>query len=92
MANQEKFLNLLETLFAKFPELEPLIAWNQPMLTAHGTFIIGLSFATKHMSVAVHQPVFEASLPRLDETGSVTAKRFSAYLGAKISPSTCFST
>lgn len=36
----------------KFPNLEPKIAWNQPMFTDHGTFIIGFSVAKKHLAVA----------------------------------------
>lgn len=31
-----------------FPTLAPKIAWNQPMFTDHGTFIIGLSAAKGH--------------------------------------------
>ncbi len=36
----------------KFPDLQPKIAWNQPMFTHHGTFIIGFSTAKHHMAVA----------------------------------------
>ncbi len=36
----------------KFPDLQPKIAWNQPMFTHHGTFIIGFSAAKHHMAVA----------------------------------------
>lgn len=36
----------------KFPSLMPKIAWNQPMFTDHGTFIIGFSIARHHMAVA----------------------------------------
>lgn len=36
----------------KFPKLEPKIAWNQPMFTDHGTFIIGFSIAKHHLAVA----------------------------------------
>ena len=35
-----------------FPNLVPRIAWNQPMFTAHGTFIIGFSVAKHHLAVA----------------------------------------
>ena len=35
-----------------FPELAPKIAWNQPMFTHHGTFIIGFSVSKNHMAVA----------------------------------------
>ncbi|SFA88389.1 hypothetical protein SAMN04488072_10362 [Lentibacillus halodurans] len=36
----------------KFPDLMPKIAWNQPMFTDHGTFIIGFSVAKHHLAVA----------------------------------------
>lgn len=36
----------------KFPNLNPKIAWNQPMFTDHGTFIIGFSVAKPHLAVA----------------------------------------
>ncbi|MET0959930.1 MAG: iron chaperone [Psychrobacillus psychrotolerans] len=36
----------------KFPNLKPKIAWNQPMFTNHGTFIIGFSVAKHHLAVA----------------------------------------
>ncbi|MBM7657706.1 uncharacterized protein YdhG (YjbR/CyaY superfamily) [Sporolactobacillus spathodeae] len=35
----------------KFPSLEPRIAWNQPMFTDHGTFIIGFSVAKHHLAI-----------------------------------------
>ena len=35
-----------------FPMLKPKIAWNQPMFTDHGTFIIGFSVAKHHLAVA----------------------------------------
>ncbi|CAM4488973.1 hypothetical protein FHS16_005175 [Paenibacillus endophyticus] len=36
----------------KYPHLVPKIAWNQPMFTDHGTFIIGFSAAKQHLAVA----------------------------------------
>ncbi|MWC30635.1 iron chaperone [Paenibacillus sp. MMS18-CY102] len=36
----------------KFPNLEPKIAWNQPMFTDHDTYIIGFSIAKLHLAVA----------------------------------------
>ena len=43
---------VFEWVMRTFPALEPKIAWNQPMFTDHGTFIIGFSSAKHHMSVA----------------------------------------
>ena len=36
----------------QFPNLTQKIAWNQPMFTDHGTFIIGFSVSKKHLAVA----------------------------------------
>ncbi|WP_317765313.1 iron chaperone [Pediococcus ethanolidurans] len=33
-----------------FPQLKTRIAWNQPMFTDHGTFIVGFSISKKHMA------------------------------------------
>ncbi|TDQ34640.1 iron chaperone [Aureibacillus halotolerans] len=53
----------MEELFAwvstTFPQLERRVAWNQPMFTDHGTFIIGFSMANHHMSVAPEQVVID---------------------------------
>ena len=32
---------VLEWVNNRFPDMQPKIAWNQPMFTDHGTFIIG---------------------------------------------------
>lgn len=37
---------------SSFPCLHAKIAWNQPMFTDHGTFIIGFSVAKHHLAVA----------------------------------------
>lgn len=51
-ARTEEVLNWVA---AAYPSLEPKIAWNQPMFTDHGTFIIGFSVSKKHMAVAPEQ-------------------------------------
>ena len=43
---------VLDWVSEQFPELAPRIAWNQPMFTHHGTFIIGFSVAKQHLAVA----------------------------------------
>ncbi len=43
---------VLKWVMERFPNLEPRVAWNQPMLTDHGTFIIGFSVAKNHFAVA----------------------------------------
>ena len=45
----EGVLNWVNT---KYPDLVPKIAWNQPMFTDHGTFIIAFSIARNHLAVS----------------------------------------
>lgn len=48
---------ILNWVTGEFPHLEPRIAWNQPMFTNHGMFIIGFSVAKHHLAVAPERAV-----------------------------------
>ena len=50
--HRSELASVLEWILLTYPQLEPRIAWNQPMFTAHGTFILGLSASTNHFSVS----------------------------------------
>ena len=50
--NRARMLDVLVWVGLTYPELELRIAWNQPMFTHHGTYIIGFSAASKHMAMA----------------------------------------
>ncbi len=50
--HQERTEEVLAWVARRFPNLEPKIAWNQPMFTDHGTYIIGFSIAKHHLAVA----------------------------------------
>ena len=43
---------VLEWIKNQYSNLEARIAWNQPMFTEHGTFIIGFSVSRKHLAVS----------------------------------------
>ena len=47
----------------QFPNLASRIAWNQPMYTDHGTFIIGFSVSKHHLAVAPER----AAIPRFSD-------------------------
>jgi uncharacterized protein YdhG (YjbR/CyaY superfamily) len=51
-SNKNKLITIFEFIKNKFPNLTPRFAWNQPMFTDHGTFIIAFSVAKNHISVA----------------------------------------
>ena len=48
-ARTEEVLNWVAE---KYPDLERVVKWNQPMFTDHGTFIIGFSTSKQHLAVA----------------------------------------
>ena len=49
--NRARMVDVLVWVGLTYPELELRIAWNQPMFTHHGTYIIGFSAASKHMAM-----------------------------------------
>lgn len=51
-AQRARMEEVLAWVLDTFPMLEPKIAWNQPMFTDHGTFIIGFSVSKHHLAVA----------------------------------------
>ena len=53
-----------------YPELELRIAWNQPMFTHHGTYIIGFSAASKHMAIAPERATMIRFEPVMRERGT----------------------
>jgi len=57
--HQARMRHVLEWVQAEFPQLEQRYAWNQPMFTDHGTFIIGFSVAKPHMAFAPEGVVME---------------------------------
>lgn len=58
-----------------FPDLEERIAWNQPMFTHHGTFIIAFSVAKAHFAVAPEAVPLEVFAERIREAGYTQTKQ-----------------
>ena len=50
--NKNKVKSLLENRIKEFPNLKPIIAWNQPMFTNQDTYIIGFSVSKNHLAIA----------------------------------------
>ncbi len=50
--HRERMIQVLEWVKSTYPALELKVAWNQPMFTHHGTFIVGFSAAAQHMAIA----------------------------------------
>lgn len=68
--NHARMVEVLNWVAERFPELELRIAWNQPMFTHHGTYIIGFSAASKHMAMAPERATMIRFEPVMRERGT----------------------
>ena len=62
----EELLNWVNT---KFPGLEPLLKWNQPMFSDHGTYIIGFSVSKQHIAIAPEQAGINQFVDAIEKAG-----------------------
>ncbi|HEX8609718.1 MAG TPA: iron chaperone [Telluria sp.] len=60
---------VLDWVAETYPALERKIAWNQPMFTDHGTFIIAFSTARHHLAVAPEAAAIDHFSSRIAEAG-----------------------
>lgn len=49
---RERVEEVLNWVAKTYPQLEPVVKWNEPMFTDHSTYIIGFSVSKKHMAVS----------------------------------------
>ncbi|WP_449620747.1 iron chaperone [Robertmurraya sp. Marseille-Q9965] len=52
LSHRERLEEIFNWILEKFPNLKSEIKWNTPMFTDHGTFILGISTAKQHISIA----------------------------------------
>jgi hypothetical protein len=71
-----RMVAVLNWVAEHYPELELHIAWNQPMFTHHGTYIIGFSAASKHMRMAPERATMIRFEPVMRERGTDFGKMF----------------
>lgn len=55
-AKAKKAREIFRVIKAKYPKLELVIAWNQPMLKHQDRYVFGLSVAKNHLLIAPFQP------------------------------------
>lgn len=67
--HRNRMREVLDWIGTQFPDLEPKIAWNQPMFTDHGTFIIGFSASKQHFSVAPESKGIEVFTDGIEKAG-----------------------
>ena len=73
--NRARMVEVLDWVSHNFPKLELRIAWNQPMFTHHGTYIIGFSTASKHMTMAPERATMIRFEPVMRERGTDFGKK-----------------
>ena len=71
-----RMVDVLAWVVLTYPELKLRVAWNQPMFTHHGTYIIGFSAASKHMAMAPERATMIRFEPVMRERGTDFGKMF----------------
>ncbi|ASW44194.1 iron chaperone [Clostridium isatidis] len=73
--HRNKLEEILNWIINKFPELNPVIKWNQPMFTHQGTFIIAFSVSKQHIAVAPEDAVILKFAKDIEKSGYEHTKR-----------------
>lgn len=66
---RDKVEHLLFWILDEFSELEPVIKWNQPMVTHHGTYIFGLSISKQHIAISPEVATIKQFSDAIEKTG-----------------------
>jgi len=74
--NRERMVDVVVWVGLTYSEPELCIAWNQPMFTHHGTYIIGFSTAPKHMAMTPERATMIRFEPVMRERGTNFGKMF----------------
>jgi uncharacterized protein YdhG (YjbR/CyaY superfamily) len=74
-SNRHKFESLLYWVKDRFPNLELLIKWNQPMFLDHGTFIVSFTAAKNHFSIAPETVVLNEFINQIKELNYAYSKK-----------------
>ncbi|WP_414044301.1 iron chaperone [Macrococcus animalis] len=64
-----KVQDLFEWVEKTFPQLEREFKWNTPMYSDHGTFILGVSTAKAHISIAPENKTMERFKDKIEAAG-----------------------
>ncbi|SER88782.1 iron chaperone [Salisediminibacterium halotolerans] len=83
--HREKVADILQWLKAEYPQLDAQMKWNTPMFTDSGSFIIGLSTAKGHISIALEQDVIAQFEEAIEQAGySQTERMFRIRWGEDV--------
>jgi uncharacterized protein len=71
----KKVREMIKVITSKFPELELVIAWNQPMLKSGSEYVFGASVATHHILIAPWGDVLKAFAPKFEKLEGVRVNK-----------------
>ncbi|GAY74464.1 hypothetical protein NBRC111894_18 [Sporolactobacillus inulinus] len=74
LQHQARLKEILDWVTQQFPQLKHKIAWNQPMYTDHGTFIVGFSTAKRHLAVAPERIAIDRFSDEIVQAGYTHSK------------------
>lgn len=66
---RQKLKTVLDWVKDAFPTLEQKIAWNQPMFTDHGTYIIGFSVFKNNFAVGPEKVTVDHFAKEIEKSG-----------------------
>lgn len=52
VTKRDRLAEVLTWIHETYPDLAPVVKWNTPMFTDHGTYIIGVDEAKQHISIS----------------------------------------
>ena len=70
--HRAQLITLLNWVHTTFPQLTARVAWNQPMFTDHGTFIVGFSMAKNHLNIALESHTLDVYRDAITAAGDKT--------------------
>ena len=67
----KKVQEIIKVIKTKYPDLELVIAWNQPMLKRGSDYVFGASVSTNHISIAPWGDVLKTFAPKFEKLEGV---------------------
>ena len=71
----KKVREIIKVITTKSPDLELVIAWNQPMLKRGNDYVFGASVATHHILIAPWGDVLKAFAPKFEKLEGVKVNK-----------------
>jgi uncharacterized protein YdhG (YjbR/CyaY superfamily) len=71
----KKVREIIKAITSKYPELELVVAWNQPMLKSGTEYVFGASVATHHILIAPWGDVLKSFTPKFEKLEGVKVNK-----------------